>query len=194
MRSTSKALIHALVVAGCAALPAIAGAQTSWISPFVGTTTGGDAAKSSLVVGASGGRMITTWLGVEGEAADAPEFFEQNGFLVSRRVTTVMGTAVVPLWIKGGNRFMPYAAGGVGLLRPHYAEAGELASVKTNRLAANFGGGVMALTDRSVGLRVDLRYFRGLDLSEGDAGVPAFDIDFSRVDYWRVTTGLVIRF
>lgn len=189
-----RLITRAILAAAWLALPAAAGAQTTWISPFIGTTTGGDAAHASLVVGASGGRMLTKWIGVEGEAADAPEFFEQNGFLVSRRVTTVTGAAIIPLWGSNRDRLLPYAAGGVGLLRPHYAEAGELAGVKTNKLAVNVGGGLMALTSRSVGIRADVRYFRGLSNDDSDANLNPFGIDFSTVRYWRVSGGLVVRF
>jgi hypothetical protein len=100
------------------------GAHTWFASPFLGATFGGDTTTSAPVVGAAAGWIGTGRFGFEAEVADSPEFFEQSGFLTSRRVTTVMGNA---LFLAGPERVRVYAIGGGGLVRPHLAEAGDLA-------------------------------------------------------------------
>jgi hypothetical protein len=184
----------AFVIAAAALLapsPAAAqtGAHTWFASPFLGATFGGDTTTSAPVVGAAAGWIGTGRFGFEAEVADSPEFFEQSGFLTWRRVTTVMGNA---LFLVGPERARVYAAGGGGLVRPHLAEAGDLASVEINKFGVNVGGGILShLSDRT-GVRADVRYIRTVRSSDTDAN--PFGLDFSRFEFWRAYAGLVVKF
>jgi opacity protein-like surface antigen len=189
MRSILRVLCSGFLLA---ALPAAARAQSHWVSPFIGATLGGDTTHKSQAVGVSGGWMFSKWLGVEGELADAPELFDQTGFLTNRRVTTVMGNAVFAAPHGKDNRMVPYLSGGLGLLRPHLTEAGEIFDVKVNKLGWDLGGGAAVFMNKNVGVRGDLRYFRGARHSVEDTN--AFDVDFSSFGFWRVSAGLAVRF
>jgi hypothetical protein len=184
-----------VLVIGVAALsmPSIAAAQSeshSWFaSPFIGTTFGGDTTNSAPVYGASGGWMGGR-IGVEGEVADAPDFFEPNGFLTYRRVTTVMGNALYRFWTGGAAQV--YAAGGAGLIRPHLAEAGDLAVLEVNKFGFNVGGGVIGQFSEHTGVRGDVRYMRTAGTSDSDAN--PFGLDLTRFEFWRASAGLVVKF
>ena len=187
------ASIVGVVLGALALMPAAAAAQTesrAWfVAPFMASTTGGDATHSSPAVGVAGGWMSKSWFGAEADLLWAPHFFEQDGFLSRRSMVTFMGNAVAS-W-RGLDGGTPFISGGIGLLRPSLAEAGEVAIVEKNVLGWNLGGGATFGTGQ-VGLRVDVRYFRGL--KDDDAGANAFGIDFSTFGFWRYSAGLNVRF
>jgi hypothetical protein len=168
-------------------------AHAQWfVSPFIGGTLGGDTTHQSTAVGLSGGWMSRSGLGFAADLADAPDFFAQDGFLTSRRMTTLVGNLIVAIPLGTDSSFRPYISGGAGLLRPHLAEAGDLFVVQTNKLGLDVGGGLAAFLDTNVGIRGDIRYFRGLRKSAADTN--AFGIDFSHFGFWRTSVGLVVRF
>jgi hypothetical protein len=165
--------------------------KRNWVvAPFVGSTSGGDATQSATTVGVSGGWKGASWLGVEGDLGWTPEFFAQDGFLTERRVLTVMGNGVLNVPTKSES-LRPYVSGGLGLFRPQLAEAGGLFSVDASKLGWDAGGGADFFQGH-VGVRGDVRYFRGL--GNGDAGVTTFDLDFSKFGFWRATVGMAVRF
>lgn len=184
-----------LVVLASALLvvPAVASAQMkqpSWmIAANVGTTTGGDTTHSSTAVGVTAGWTFTKWLGAEADLGWAPEFFKQDGFLTRRSVVTFMGNGVVQL--PGRHALMPYASGGLGLFKPRLSEPGDLFAVDANKLGWNAGGGATVF-HHDVGVRLDVRYFRGTRKSAADTN--AFDLDFSKFGFWRASAGLAVRF
>ncbi len=188
-----RPLVVLAIVVSALSMPSMAAAQTeshSWFaSPFVGTTFGGDTTRSALVYGASAGWMGSR-LGIEGEVADAPDFFEPNGFLTHRRVTTVMGNALYRFW--NGGAAQAYGAGGAGLVRPHLAEAGDLAVLEVNKFGFNVGGGILGHFSEHTGVRGDVRYIRTVGTSDSDAN--PFGLDLSRFEFWRASAGLVVRF
>jgi hypothetical protein len=163
-----------------------------FVSPFVGATFKGDATHTSPAVGIAGGWMGAGILGVEGDLGWSPEFFQKNGFLTERQLTTLVVNAIAGAPIGAAGSFKPYVSGGVGLLRPMLAEAGDLARVEGNKLAVDIGGGAMAFFNRSVGVRGDIRYFRGMRKSDLDDN--AFGVDFSKFHFWRASIGLAVRF
>ncbi len=187
------ARIGGVVLGALLLLPAAASAQSeprAWfLTPFVASTTGGDATHSSPAVGVAGGWMSKSWFGAEADVMWAPQFFEQNGFLSRRSMVTFMGNAVAT-W-RGLSEGTPFISGGLGLLRPSLAEAGELEVVEKNVFGWNLGGGATFGTGQ-VGLRIDVRYFRGL--KDDDAGTNSFGIDFSKFGFWRYSAGLNVRF
>ena len=186
-----RALAFAILAAALlAASPAAAQSESNgWFaSPFLGTTFSGDTTKSAPVVGASAG-WLGGHLGFEGEVADAPDFFEQTGFLTSRRVTTVMGNA---LYSPSYGAVRVYGTAGAGLVRPHLAEAGDLASIEVSKFGFNVGGGIIGYVSDHAGVRGDIRYIRTTGTS--DADVNPFGLDLSKFEFWRASAGLVVTF
>lgn len=189
MRSVVKFLCGALLLV---ALPATAGAQTFWVSPFVGTTSGNDQTHANAGMGISAGAMVhKNWVGVEGEFSDALVFFKDDGFLTHRRLLTAMGNVVVTVPYVRNEKFNLYATGGLGLIRPHIEEAGGFSKVEVNKLGFNVGGGIVGYLNKNVGVRGDLRYLHAL---KDDEARNAFGIDFGAFGFWRTSAGVVIRF
>ena len=180
-----------LLTTAMLALPSVAHAQLQ-VSPFAGVNFGGDTTKTSGTAGISATWWVLDWMGVEAEAAYSPMFFEQDGFLTDRSVTTLTGSFVFKMPSMGSEKFQPYIAAGLGALRPNLSEAGGLAVAKGNTLAFTVGVGATGFINDHVGFRGDLRYLRGLRESDLD-GNP-FGIDFSKFSFWRPTAGLVVRF
>jgi Outer membrane protein beta-barrel domain len=175
------------------AAPAFAQTAVSnkWVvSPFVGSTAGDDATQSSTTVGVSGGWRGNGWIGVEGDLGWTPEFFEQDGFRTTRRVLTLMGNGVLNV-PTGRESVRPYVSGGLGLFHPRLSEAGGIFAVDARKLGWDAGGGA-EIFQGHVGVRADLRYFRGFNKSDED--VNAFDLDFSKFGFWRATVGMSVRF
>lgn len=188
-----RALLFVLAVILMSSAPASAqtASSTKWVvAPFVGSTAGDDAAQSATTVGVSGGWRGDGWLGVEGDLGWTPEFFEQDGFRTTRRVLTLMGNGVLNVPTRSNN-LRPYVSGGLGLFHPRLTEAGGIFDVDARKLGWDAGGGA-EFFQGSLGVRGDLRYFRGL--RKTDADVNAFDLDFSTFGFWRATVGLAVRF
>jgi hypothetical protein len=175
------------------AAPRAAHAADNWfVSPLIGAQFGANAPRTSPGTGVSAGWWGSTW-GAEIEASYAPEFFQSNGFITDRRLTTVMGNGIVNIpWGRLGNRFKPYASAGLGVLKPKLTEAGGLLALDANKFGMNIGAGATSWTNPHVGFRGDIRYFRGLGNSAVDTN--GFGLDLSTFHYWRVSLGLVARF
>jgi hypothetical protein len=186
-----RKLILALV--GVCSIAAAAPAYADWsVAPFAGGNFSGDATHKNRAVGIAGGWMHG-WLGVEGDFGWAPEFFEQDGFKTAREVTTVMGNAIVAVPYIKRDGFQPYVSGGFGVIRPRLSEpAGVFTLAGKNKLGTNIGGGANLFLNRGVGIRGDVRYFRGLREEESDAN--DFGLDLSTFHFWRVSLGLAVRF
>jgi hypothetical protein len=168
-------------------------AHAPWfVSPLVGAAFGDDARHTSGTVGIAGGWLGRGWLSWEAELADSPYLVPQGGFLISRRVTTLIGSAVIGMPARTA-ALRPYGVVGLGLLRPRFAEAGDLAAVTGNRLGFAIGGGVTSWANEHLGGRGDIRYFRGLRSEDGDE-TNSLGIDISRFGFWRVSGGLMVRF
>ena len=187
-----RVVVLATVVAALS-IPSISAAQSpssGWFaSPFVSASFGGDTTESAPFYGASAGWMGGR-LGLEGEVANAPDFFEPTGFLTERRVMTVMGNALYRFW--NGDGPQVYAAGGAGLVRPHLAEAGDLAVLQVNKFGFNLGGGIIGYFFDHTGMRADVRYVRTAGTSDTDAN--SFGLDLTRFEFWRASAGLVVTF
>jgi opacity protein-like surface antigen len=111
---------------------------------------------------------------------------------------TLMGNLVVRV---PAGPVQPYASGGVGLIRVK-AEigvpfVGSLLSASAQDFGMNVGGGLYLFPSPNIGVRGDVRYFRTI----GDLALSDFsdisgldDLPLPRLDFWRVTGGLTIRF
>jgi opacity protein-like surface antigen len=167
------------------------------LTPYLGAAFGGSTVGAPrLAVGGSiafvGGGMF----GLELDFSHSPDFFpedhpeEQN---VSGNLSTFMANVVVAA-PDGGRRdsgLRLYGAGGLGVMRVRVEDPDDLFEFRSNDLALNVGGGVIAFLSDSVGIRGDLRYFRKIDDFEID---DEFDLDLSGFDFWRATAGVTLRF
>lgn len=170
-----------------------AGTNSRWfVSPLIGAAFGDDAGHTSGTVGVAAGWLGRGWLSLEAELADSPYLVPQGGFLISRRVTTLMGSAVIGMPSRSA-ALRPYGVVGLGLLRPRFAEAGDLAAVEGNRLGFTIGGGVTSWANEHLGARGDIRYIRGLRSEDSDE-TNSLGIDISKFGFWRVSGGLMVRF
>lgn len=158
-----------------------------------------------------GGSLAGMTGGIFGFEVDfnyTPNFFqlteggEDFEFLnVDSSLTTFMGNLVIGIPIGGttGGGVRPYLTGGAGLMRANITFDDLFDDLSTNDLAVNVGGGVHVFFNDNLGLRGDLRYFRGLEQQDDDDPLPDDDFldeDFGLedFDYWRATIGITFRF
>ena len=70
-------------------------------------------------------------------------------------------------------------------------DADDIFDLDENSFGINVGGGVHALVRKNLGLRADLRYFRGVrDTDSGDD----VDLELGSFDFWRASVGATFRF
>jgi len=209
--SVRKWLVTASIVAvASAAAPRTASADWT-LTPFLGWNFGGSADvngsggttfsnkfEKKLDYGASLTGMGRGSVGFEIDFGYSPNFFESTDvtsghgfrFTNSSNVTTLTGNLVV-----GGHSgsVRPYVVGGVGLIRTNVQDFGELFDAKSkNDFGMDIGGGVMGFFSNNVGLRADVRYFRGFrGTSDSDSltGIALSDFKF-----WRGSLGLSLKF
>jgi hypothetical protein len=187
---TVTGLVRIIVASlALATIPATAHAQSWFFSPFLGSNMGGNTTASSPSVGVSGGWLTKGWFGAEADLAWSPTFYEQDGFLTERRALTFMGNAILA-W-PGARSVRPLVSGGVGLFSSKLSEPDGAFAVEADQFGWNIGGGVIAFKN-NVGVRGDIRYFRGAGGTDNDAN--AFGITFSEFGFWRVSVGLAVRF
>ncbi len=209
--SVRKWLLSAAVVtAGCVALPRTASADWT-VTPFVGWNAGGSADVSGLngttttskfdhkvdygvsLTGMGGGVF-----GAEIDFGYSPNFFANTSnsnsvqFASSSNVTTLMGNLIVGVPVGGhGAQIRPYAVGGVGLIRSDVQDAAGLFAVNTkNDFGYDLGGGLMGFFNQNIGLRGDVRYFRGFRGTSDNA----VGLGISNFNYWRTSIGVSFKF
>jgi len=185
--STRSAVIGmAFLLAGA---PSASFAETV-LAPFVGTTFGGGAhddfgSTQHLVYGGTLS-FLATPLGFEIDGQYSPHFF---GDTSGSNVASFMGGLTLGGGEPGGLRV--YAVAGAGLLKSRVPATAEFFETDRNSFGIELGGSLIVPVSRSLGLKGDLRYFRGLsDL--GSSGV--HDIDLSGFHFWRASGGLAFRF
>jgi len=185
-------------------------ASADWtLTPFVGWNFGGSADvngsggstfsnkfEKKLDYGASLMSMGAGPIGFELDFGYSPNFFEASttasGFQFTSKsnVTTLTGNVVV-----GGRTgsVRPYAVAGVGLIRTNVQDVAGVFSVNTkNDFGLDVGGGVMGFFSNNIGLRGDVRYFRGFrgtSDSDNPAGIALSDFKF-----WRGSLGVSFKF
>jgi hypothetical protein len=183
-------------------------------SAHVGSDFGEAADGSSIDFGGALG-YTNGWIGAELLAGFTPNFQLRNNILVEEpQINSYMANlvAAVPLGFEG--RWQPFVSGGIGALtlRSDVLSADDDAIDETfdpddTQLGANIGFGVMGFGG-NVGIRADVRYFRGFaDSAVEDAlGLDPGTIDpnstpggqlassiLSGLDFWRANIGLAFR-
>jgi opacity protein-like surface antigen len=187
-----KWLVSASIVAvAMAAAPRNASADWT-LTPFVGWNFSGSADVNGTTAGASfsnkfekkidyGASLMATGAGPFGFEVDfgySPNFFENSvsasGFEFTNKsnVTTLMGNLVI-----GSNK----------------DDIGSVFDVNTkNDFGLDVGGGVMGFFSNNVGLRGDIRYFRGFrGTSDSDSVTGLTLSDFK---FWRGSLGVSFKF
>jgi hypothetical protein len=145
-----------------------------------------------LIFGGSAAWLSSGILGVEGDFAYAPRFFEQDGLIVlASTVSTLSGSVIVatPLRVTGYS-LRPYLIGGLGLIHTGITYTASIVDpVNDNSLGMNLGAGAIGLLSPRTGLRFELRHFRTLSR---DAIESTGERD-ARLSFWRATIGVIIR-
>lgn len=203
-----------VTTAVCAA--ALAGAPRSasadWVfTPFVGWNFNGSADvtgsggasfnnqfEHKIDYGISIAQMGAGVLGWEVDFGYSPNFYETGtasnntfDFTNDSNVTTLTGNVIVGIPAGGhGASIRPYAVGGVGLIRSNVQDTAGFFDVTTkNDFGLDVGAGVMGFVSQNVGIRGDVRYFRGFRGAGNDAG-----LGLSNFNYWRGTVGVSFKF
>jgi opacity protein-like surface antigen len=135
-------------------------------------------------------------IGFEVDFGSTPNFFENTtgegnfGFGDSN-VTSLMGNLVIgaPIGGQTGVGIRPYGSAGIGLLRSNVGFEDFVDDVNRNELGLNLGAGAHVFFNDNVGLRGDIRYFRGLQ-----GGDEELDLDLEDFNFWRGTIGVTFRF
>jgi opacity protein-like surface antigen len=206
-----------LVTVSTVVVALVAGARPAsadWtITPFVGWNFGGSADvngpggpsagnkfEKKIDYGVSLAAMGAGAVGFEVDFGYSPNFFETDiagnndfRFTNDSNVTTLTANAILGIPIGGqrGGSVRPYVVGGVGLIRTNVQDAAGLFSVNTkNDFGFDVGGGVMGFFTSNVGLRGDVRYFRGFNgSSDNVTGLGVSDFHF-----WRGSVGVSFKF
>lgn len=174
-------------------------------TPFIGGAFGGstvfhteqpagsaESLGTHLIFGGAAGWLNSGILGVEGDFAYAPRFFERDGLIVlASTVATVSGSVIVatPLRVTGYS-LRPYLIGGLGLIHTGITYTAAIVDpVDDNSLGMNLGAGAIGLLSPRTGIRFELRHFRTLSR---DAIETTGERD-ARLSFWRATIGVVIK-
>jgi opacity protein-like surface antigen len=188
------AIIPALLLGVLVSAPAAA--QTT-VTPFAGSTFGGETTENRYVYGGVLG--FGSGAGVDIDFGYAPNFFGDTdpfGDLDGKlNITTLMFN----IRFGGGKApgLSPLFSGGVGLMRASISSPGDLFDdISRNDFALNVGGGLVGYFNGHVGLRGEVRYFRSLQGSSDNNGIiiDPRNFDLGHFDFWRGTVGLSLRF
>lgn len=206
-------VITGMIAAISAMTPRMASAD--WVfTPFIGWnfngsadvqgpggTTTPDKFEKKIDYGFSLAAMGAGAVGFEVDFGYSPNFFEAGtegsgfDFTNDSNVTTLMANAIVGIPVGGqrGGSVRPYFVGGVGLIRTNVQDADEFFDINTkNDFGFNVGGGVMGFISNNVGLRGDVRYFRGFRGSDDDDNITGLGV--SDFNFWRGSVGVSFRF
>lgn len=185
---------HLIALTVAVSLAAAAPARADWLlTPFLGVTFGGDTPNEQVNFGGSIAFLGSGIFGVEFDAAITPNFFDSDdpsSQLEDSNVSTVMGNLMLaaPATTPG---IRPYGSAGVGLIRSRATSVGNVFDIDDNSFGVNLGGGIIGQVNERIGIRLDGRYFRSLQDSDGGDDI---DLDLGGFDFWRATLGVAFRF
>jgi len=206
MKLTSRVIGRRMLVLGSIAIGITIGvtsraqAQVNiLVSPMVGSDFGGNAGcpplksprlnecqEKTINAGVSVGAVGNLY-GVEEEMAYAPNIFGDAPGFSSTMFTLMINGLLIPRV----GPLRPYALAGMGLIRTHVelTTTGTFATPDSN-FGWDAGGGLIGLISGRLGARGDLRYFR----SAQDTAVAGFTLPNSKLDFWRASAGIVLKF
>jgi len=201
MKLTSRAVSRRMLVLGSIAI-GITIAMTSQaqaqvnilVSPMVGYDFGGNAGcprlnacqDNRVNTGVSAG-AVGNLFGLEEEMAYAPDIFGHAPGMSSSVFTLMINGLLIPRV----GPLRPYALAGMGLIRTHIqlTTTGTFATPDSD-FGWDAGGGLIGFVSGRLGARGDLRYFR----SAQDTAVLGFTLPDSKLDFWRASAGIVLKF
>ena len=191
MTLVARSTVPALLLLVLAAAPA----RADWlITPFLGSAFGGATSSQHVIYGASAAWLSHGIVGVEIDGSLAPDLLDEDDGVIlgiaDSNVTTLMGSIVVGAPLRNTG-IRPYAVAGAGLIRSRVSDANDIFDLDDNSFGINVGGGVHALVRKNVGLRADLRYFRGVRDTDSSNDV---DLELGSFDFWRASVGATFRF
>jgi hypothetical protein len=190
-------------------------ASADWLlTPYIGLILAGppntvdidtlsESFKERMTFGGAIAGMGNGIFGFEVDVNYSPNFFQLNEggesfdfITVDSSLTTVMGNLVfgIPIGGSRGAGVRPYVSGGAGLMRADVNFESLFTDVSTNDFAINVGGGAHVFFGDAIGIRGDLRYFRGLESNSDDDGFLETDFALEDFNYWRATIGVTFRF
>jgi hypothetical protein len=194
---TCRTLLLAVLLCG---LSAGAARADGLFIPFIGANFGGDSGTelgtaidaSRFNWGASIGWMGAGVIGVEGDFGYSPDFFGKTD-LGGSSVFTATGNLLVGVPFGGQQGFgvRPYGLVGIGIVHPKGDAFGDRFDDE-NKVAWDFGGGVLLFFGSHAGIRGEVRYFRTFDALE-ILGVSLAD-EPGDLDFTRGSIGFVFRF
>jgi opacity protein-like surface antigen len=210
-----KTILLTVMLAAVAASPA----RADWLlTPYVGGVFGGasnqftfndtdDEFEQRMNFGVSFGYYTRGIFGIEVDYSAAPNFFQFTGGTnnfdlldLDSSVQTFMGNVVLALPVGGPDGpFRPYVTAGLGTIRTQLrSESDVFDELTSNDSGYNFGAGAHLLAAGRVGIRADVRYFRGFEAIDDEDPVdnPLFDQPFANevFNFWRGTIGITFRF
>jgi hypothetical protein len=145
-----------------------------------------------VVFGGAAGWLSPGVLGLEGEFAYAPHFFEIDDpadIILGSNMLTLTGSVIVavPLSVTQYS-LRPYVIGGLGLAHSGISYFPPRDAVGDNTPAFNVGAGAIGFLTPRTGVRFELRHFRSFDREPNEFGEV-----LPRLSFWRFTVGVVIR-
>ena len=210
-----KTILFTVMLAAMAASPA----RADWLlTPYIGGVFGGasnqftfndtdDEFEQRMNFGVGFGYYSKGIFGFEVDYSAAPNFFQFTGgtnnfdlFDLDSSVQTFMGNVVLALPVGGTDGpFRPYVTAGFGTIRTQLrSESDVFDELTSNDSGYNFGAGAHLLAAGRVGIRADIRYFRGFEAIDDEDPVdnPLFDRPFANevFNFWRGTIGVTFRF
>lgn len=159
-----------------------------FVSGFLGTTFSKPPLEAcSITTGCKDGQRtygfsvggLGSIFGAEFDLGSTKAFFGETGAAASSGLTTMMGNVMLAPKI----RFVqPYALAGVGVMRLHVDSlTSAFTQIEESKLAWDMGGGVFVFFGRHVGVRGDIRHFRGMQgLELLSASIGGSDLRFNR--------------
>jgi hypothetical protein len=135
------------------------------------------------------GFMAGGWLGAEAEYGYVKDFFgssDTGAGLSQNKVQSISGSLVLGLNL---GVLRPYGAVGLSVIGADLASQPGLAELDDTAVGYNLGGGLFIWLGKHVGLRGDARYFRTFEAVGTDSA-----LGLEKIDYWRGTGGLTLRF
>jgi hypothetical protein len=195
------ARIFAVLALALLLAPDAALAQTDFlIVPFAGakfhgstTIFGGETVgESKLTFGLSTMVLSERFLGVEGDIQQTPQFFGHGvrQTVSSSTVTTLTGNVVIAVpKVITRESLRPYLVSGLGLMHARVTTTAGLLDSHANLLGLDIGGGAIGFVSPRAGARFELRHFKNLTNDSR-----AVTIGGTRLSFWRLTAGLVLRY
>ena len=208
-----------IILIGLCLLAIATPARADWLlTPYLGGVFGGaansfvlndldDEFEQRLTLGGSLVYFVNGIVGVEVDYSVAPNFFQFTGGTgnfdlldLDSSVQTLMGNVVLAIPVGGtAGVFRPYVSAGLGSIRTRLrSESDVFDDLTSNDTGYNFGAGAHLVAAGRLGVRADIRYFRGFESIDDEDPVdnPFFDQPFANeaFNFWRGTIGVTFRF